>query len=70
MIHAVALVAVLDELLLEHDLAEWQEISSKQDGQWDTCVAAGPVPFDEQARGRRLCAAHPAVAVSALDVTT
>jgi crotonobetainyl-CoA:carnitine CoA-transferase CaiB-like acyl-CoA transferase len=44
-----ALVALLDELFLERDLAGWQELLSKQDGQWDMGLAAGEVQHDEQA---------------------
>jgi crotonobetainyl-CoA:carnitine CoA-transferase CaiB-like acyl-CoA transferase len=48
--NTVALVALLDELFLQHDLAEWQQMLSKQDGQWDTALPAGQVQYDEQAR--------------------
>lgn len=44
------LVRLLDELFLQRDLAEWQELLSKQDGQWDTVLAAGQVRYDEQAQ--------------------
>jgi crotonobetainyl-CoA:carnitine CoA-transferase CaiB-like acyl-CoA transferase len=44
-----ALVALLDELFLERDLVGWQELLSKQDGQWDTGLAAGEVQHDAQA---------------------
>ena len=47
--HSGQLVALLDELFLERDLAEWQELLSKQDGQWDTVLTAGQVQYDEQA---------------------
>lgn len=47
--HSAQLVALLDELFLERDLAEWQELLSKQDGQWDTVLTAGQVQYDEQA---------------------
>ena len=45
-----ALVELLDELFLERDLAEWQELLSTQDGQWDIVLPAGQVQHDEQAR--------------------
>ena len=48
--HTDALVALLDELFLERDLAEWQELLSQQNGQWDTVLPAGQVQHDEQAR--------------------
>jgi crotonobetainyl-CoA:carnitine CoA-transferase CaiB-like acyl-CoA transferase len=47
--HSAALVALLDELFLERDLADWQELLTKQDGQWDTVLPAGQVQYDEQA---------------------
>ena len=47
--HSEALVALLDELFLERDLADWQELLTKQDGQWDTVLPAGQVQYDEQA---------------------
>lgn len=47
--HSEALVTLLDELFLQHDLAEWQAMLSKQDGQWDTVLPAGQVQYDEQA---------------------
>jgi crotonobetainyl-CoA:carnitine CoA-transferase CaiB-like acyl-CoA transferase len=47
---STALVRLLDELFLERDLAEWQELLSKQDGQWDTVLPAGQVQYDEQAQ--------------------
>jgi crotonobetainyl-CoA:carnitine CoA-transferase CaiB-like acyl-CoA transferase len=46
--HAEALVELLDELFSERDLAEWQELLSKQDGQWDTILPAGRVQYDAQ----------------------
>ena len=48
--HAAELVAILDELFLDHDLAQWQEMLSTQDGQWDTVLPAGQVQYDEQVR--------------------
>ena len=47
--HSQELVRLLDELFLERDLAEWQELLAKQDGQWDTVLPAGQVQYDEQA---------------------
>ena len=47
--NTTALVELLDELFLERTLAEWQELLSKQDGQWDTVRAAGQVQHDDQA---------------------
>jgi crotonobetainyl-CoA:carnitine CoA-transferase CaiB-like acyl-CoA transferase len=47
--HSEALVALLDELFLERDLADWQELLTKQDGQWDTVLPAGQAQYDEQA---------------------
>jgi crotonobetainyl-CoA:carnitine CoA-transferase CaiB-like acyl-CoA transferase len=48
--HSAELVALLDELFLERDLAHWQELLTKQDGQWDTALPAGQVQYDEQAK--------------------
>ena len=48
--NTTALVELLDELFLERTLAEWQELLSKQDGQWDTVLPAGQVQHDDQAR--------------------
>jgi crotonobetainyl-CoA:carnitine CoA-transferase CaiB-like acyl-CoA transferase len=45
-----ALVTILDELFLARDLAEWQELLNKQDGQWDTVLPAGEVQQDAQAQ--------------------
>jgi crotonobetainyl-CoA:carnitine CoA-transferase CaiB-like acyl-CoA transferase len=45
-----ALVVLLDALFLERDLTEWQELLTKQDGQWDTVLPAGQVQYDEQAQ--------------------
>ena len=47
--HAVALVAVLDELLPRMISPSGRRPLSKQDGQWDTCAAAVAVPYDERA---------------------
>lgn len=46
--NAEALVTLLDELFLERDLTEWQELLSKQDGQWDTALPPGQVQYDPQ----------------------
>jgi crotonobetainyl-CoA:carnitine CoA-transferase CaiB-like acyl-CoA transferase len=48
--HASELVALLDDLFLERDLADWQELLTKQDGQWDTVLPAGQIQHDEQAK--------------------
>ena len=47
--HRRALVALLDELFLERDLADWQALLGTQDGQWDTVQPAGLVQHDTQA---------------------
>ena len=48
--HSEALIALLDELFLERDLAEWHELLAKQDGQWDTVLPAGQLQHDAQAQ--------------------
>jgi crotonobetainyl-CoA:carnitine CoA-transferase CaiB-like acyl-CoA transferase len=48
--NAAALVALIDEVFLAHDLAEWQAMLSRQDGQWDIALPAGQVQDDEQAQ--------------------
>ncbi len=48
--NAAALVALMDEVFLAHDLAEWQAMLSQQDGQWDIALPAGQVQYDEQAQ--------------------
>jgi crotonobetainyl-CoA:carnitine CoA-transferase CaiB-like acyl-CoA transferase len=48
--NADVLVGLLDELFAERDLAEWQDLLAKQEGQWDTVLAAGEVRHDEQAQ--------------------
>ena len=48
--HTEALIELLDELFLERGVAEWQELLSTQDGQWDIVLPAGQVQYDEQAR--------------------
>ena len=63
-VNAEACVALLDELFAERTLAEWEEVLSRQDGQWDVFLTAGRIRYDEQvqanefaqvdrARGRR-----------------
>ena len=47
-INAEACVRLLDELFLERTLAEWEEVLSRQDGQWDVFLSAGRVRHDEQ----------------------
>jgi len=41
-------VKMLDELFAERDLAEWEELLSRQQGQWDVFLKAGEVRHDEQ----------------------
>jgi crotonobetainyl-CoA:carnitine CoA-transferase CaiB-like acyl-CoA transferase len=48
--HAAALVELLDELFLDRDLAEWQDLLGRQDGQWDTVLRPGQVHRDPQVR--------------------
>jgi crotonobetainyl-CoA:carnitine CoA-transferase CaiB-like acyl-CoA transferase len=45
-----ALVAELDALFLTRNLAEWEELLGRQEGQWDTVLAAGQVRHDLQAQ--------------------
>lgn len=47
--HSTELVKLLDDLFAQKTLAEWQELLSQQDGQWDTVTPAGKVRYDEQA---------------------
>ncbi len=47
--HREELVALLDELFGERELAEWQALLDTQDGQWDTVQPAGKVRHDPQA---------------------
>lgn len=47
--HSEALVEALDALFAERDLAEWEDLLAKQDGQWDTVLKAGQVQYDQQA---------------------
>src|SRR4029079_16444768 len=39
--HSVECVALLDELFAERTLAEWEDLLSRQQGQWDGFLAAG-----------------------------
>ena len=39
---------MLDELFAERTLAEWEEVLSRQQGQWDVFLKAGRVRYDEQ----------------------
>ena len=45
-----ALIELLDELFAEKTLAEWEDILSAQDGQWDVLIPAGQVQHDLQAQ--------------------
>lgn len=47
--HAEFCVGLLVELFAERTLDEWQELLSKQDGQWDILLPAGRVQYDQQA---------------------
>jgi crotonobetainyl-CoA:carnitine CoA-transferase CaiB-like acyl-CoA transferase len=46
--HAEACVKLLDDLFAEHTLAEWEDILSRQNGQWDVFLKAGRIRYDEQ----------------------
>ena len=46
--HSEACVAMLDDLFAERTLAEWEEVLSRQQGQWDVFLRAGRVRYDEQ----------------------
>ena len=39
---------MLDELFAERTLAEWEDVLSRQQGQWDVFLKAGRVRYDEQ----------------------
>ena len=43
-----ACVKMLDELFAERDLVEWEDLLSRQQGQWDVFLKAGEVRHDEQ----------------------
>ena len=47
-VNAEACVALLDELFGERTLAEWEEVLSQQQGQWDVFLKPGRVRHDEQ----------------------
>ena len=46
--NAEACVAMLDDLFAARTLAEWVEVLSRQQGQWDVFLKAGRVRYDEQ----------------------
>ncbi len=46
--NAEACVAMLDQLFAERPLAEWEDVLSRQQGQWDVFLKAGRVRYDEQ----------------------
>ena len=46
--NSAACVRLLDELFAQRTLAEWQEVLSGQDGQWDVFLKGGRVRLDEQ----------------------
>jgi crotonobetainyl-CoA:carnitine CoA-transferase CaiB-like acyl-CoA transferase len=46
--HSHACVAMLDDLFAERTLAEWEEVLTRQQGQWDVFLKAGRVRYDEQ----------------------
>ena len=39
---------LLDQLFAERTLSEWEEVLSRQDGQWDVFLPAGRIRYDEQ----------------------
>jgi crotonobetainyl-CoA:carnitine CoA-transferase CaiB-like acyl-CoA transferase len=41
-------VEMLDKLFAERTLAEWEDVLSRQPGQWDVFLKAGRVRYDEQ----------------------
>jgi crotonobetainyl-CoA:carnitine CoA-transferase CaiB-like acyl-CoA transferase len=47
-VNAEACVTMLDELFAQRTLAEWDEVLSRQLGQWDVFLKAGRVRYDEQ----------------------
>ena len=47
-VNSEACVRMLDELFAERNLAEWEEVLSRQQGQWDVFLTAGRVRHDEQ----------------------
>ena len=46
--NSAACVRLLDELFAQRTLAEWEEVLSGQDGQWDVFLKGGRVRLDEQ----------------------
>jgi crotonobetainyl-CoA:carnitine CoA-transferase CaiB-like acyl-CoA transferase len=46
--NAEACVALLDGLFAERTLAEWEDVLSRQNGQWDVFLPAGRIRHDEQ----------------------
>lgn len=46
--HGPECVAALDEVFAERTLAEWSELLSTQEGQWDAVYAVGDLQHDEQ----------------------
>ena len=52
-VNAEACVALLDELFAERTLAEWEEVLSQQQGQWDVFLRPGRVRHDEQVQANR-----------------
>ena len=46
--NAAVCVALLDQLFAERALSEWEEVLSRQDGQWDVFLPAGRIRYDEQ----------------------
>ncbi len=47
--HRLELIAELDALFATQTLAEWEQVLSQQDGQWESIKLPGEVPGDEQA---------------------
>jgi crotonobetainyl-CoA:carnitine CoA-transferase CaiB-like acyl-CoA transferase len=48
--HAPELIVLLDQLFVQRTLADWEELLSAQDGQWDVLMPAGHAQDDLQAR--------------------
>jgi len=48
--NAAPCIELLEELFAERPLAEWQDVLSQQEGQWDVILPAGQVQFDAQAQ--------------------
>ena len=46
--NAEACVTLLDELFAERNLADWEEVLSRQHGPWDVFLRAGRIRYDEQ----------------------